>query len=169
MSYGDRAAPKGYSVPRDVGASAGPAKCQRCNGPHWTFECKAAAPKYQATLSRTQMLKRGIKAKAVAAAAPQTEREEFAAELRERAALLEAELREEAGLPPAGVPERKRARQDSAERPPTPPQPQDDDVPPPPPAPESAPPNEEPAPAVVDGAKGGEEWFSDLSDDEGNS
>ena len=134
MSYGDRGPPKGYSTPRDQAAETGPAKCQRCDGAHWTFECKKPAAVHQPRLSRTQLLKRGIRAQAVAKAAPKTEREEFAAELKERAAMLEAELRAEAGLAPlaearpsVAEAERKRPRLDSEDRVPTPPPPPQDE------------------------------------------
>ena len=120
MSYGAKGPPKGYSNPRDPTVTNDDARpaCQRCSkAGHWSYECPtaaasstgasaAAAPARIAAgktatggapprkLSRTEMIKRGLKRVAVAAAPPQTEQEDFKADLKERAALLEDELRE---------------------------------------------------------------------------
>jgi hypothetical protein len=99
MSYGPKGPPKGYSNPR--GAVTGVAmSCQKCNSTsHWTYECKAeAGAGYTSRPSRTQLLRRGIKPQPMAVETSKTAREEFETELKERAAMLEAELRTEAGL-----------------------------------------------------------------------
>ena len=100
MSYGERGPPKGYSNPRDpvINAEEVKPECQRCRSrDHWTFECpsKTVVKPKEKKLSRTEMLKRGIKRKLVVAMPPQSEREAFQAELKERAALLERELEAE--------------------------------------------------------------------------
>uniref|UniRef100_A0A7S1QX05 CCHC-type domain-containing protein n=1 Tax=Neobodo designis TaxID=312471 RepID=A0A7S1QX05_NEODS len=110
MSYGAQGPPKGYSNPRGVTGTGGPRQCQKCNSKaHWSYECPgpnaagAGSTGYVSRPSRTQLLRQGMKTAPVRAVpvAP-TPREAFEAELKERAALLEAELRADAGLPPAG-------------------------------------------------------------------
>ncbi|CBZ30532.1 conserved hypothetical protein [Leishmania mexicana MHOM/GT/2001/U1103] len=103
VMYGDKGPPKGYSVPRfDTNASK---RCQTCSSTeHWTFECplkKSAtlsAKKSAATtvkLSRSQMLRYGIKQKSANFVPEPTEREVFDAELKELRNVLTAEVRQE--------------------------------------------------------------------------
>ena len=108
MSYGAQGAPKGYSNPRLGGTSSAtgappPRQCQKCNSTsHWTAQCTAApGTGYTSRPSRTQMLRRGIRPEPVAVTTAKTSREAFEADLKERAKLLEEELRAEAGLPTA--------------------------------------------------------------------
>jgi hypothetical protein len=110
MSYGAKGAPKGYSNPRGVIGNGGQRICQKCNSTaHWTYECAVAGGRatpagtgYVQRPSRTQLLRQGIKAAVQPVAVAPTPREAFEAELKERAAMLEAELRAEAGLPQRG-------------------------------------------------------------------
>ncbi|KAG5493393.1 hypothetical protein GH5_02139 [Leishmania sp. Ghana 2012 LV757] len=100
--YGDKGPPKGYSVPRyDTNASK---RCQTCSSEeHWTFECpkrkSATSAKKSATatvkLSRSQLLRYGIKQKSADFVPEPTEREVFDAELKELRNVLTAEVRQE--------------------------------------------------------------------------
>ncbi|KAG5468468.1 hypothetical protein LSCM1_02448 [Leishmania martiniquensis] len=101
--YGDKGPPKGYSVPRyDTNAAK---RCQTCGcQAHWTFECPQkksdmSSAKKSATatvkLSRSQMLKYGIKQKSANFTPEPTEREVFDAELKELRNVLTAEVRQE--------------------------------------------------------------------------
>lgn len=109
--YGDKGPPKGYSVPRyDGGASR---MCQHCSSTdHWTYECtrkkKNAAPGVAAAtskpslstsatarLSRTQMLKYGVKRRRAEFVPEETERELYNREIKALEKALIAEVREE--------------------------------------------------------------------------
>ncbi|KPI88249.1 hypothetical protein ABL78_2673 [Leptomonas seymouri] len=106
--YGDKGPPKGYSVPRyDTNAKK---YCQLCSSAaHWTFECPKKAPSSAVTtdnsakkrstktvkLSRSQMLKYGVKPKATHFVPEPTEREVFDAEMKELRSVLTAEVRGE--------------------------------------------------------------------------
>jgi hypothetical protein len=107
MSYGARGAPKGYSNPRGVDTTAAQVTplCQKCDqSGHWSFECKATTTTYASRPSRTQLLRRGLKiAPQEVVVAGASERDQFESELKVRAALLEEELRREAGLPAHGT------------------------------------------------------------------
>ncbi|KAL7707901.1 Zinc knuckle [Lotmaria passim] len=107
--YGDKGPPKGYSVPRyDTNAKK---HCQLCSSAeHWTFECPKKATSSSSTiadtvakkssaktvkLSRSQMLKYGVKPKLAHFVPEPTEREVFDAEMRELRSVLTAEVRSE--------------------------------------------------------------------------
>lgn len=105
--YGDKGPPKGYSVPRyDTTTTR---YCQLCtSADHWTFECptkasagtpagKAARKSNTTTvkLSRSQMLKYGVKPKVAAFVPEPTEREVFDSEMKELRTVLTAEVRSE--------------------------------------------------------------------------
>ncbi|KPA82552.1 hypothetical protein ABB37_03589 [Leptomonas pyrrhocoris] len=106
--YGDKGPPKGYSVPRyDTNAKK---HCQLCSSAeHWTFECPrksssstgssgdAAKKSSMKTvkLSRSQMLKYGVKPKLAHFVPEPTEREVFDAEMKELRTVLTAEVRSE--------------------------------------------------------------------------
>lgn len=109
--YGDKGPPKGYSVPRyDTNAQK---NCQLCSSAdHWTYECpkkkaSAASPSGASAnnakksvakavkLSRSQMLKYGVKPKLVNFVPEPTEREVFDAEMKELRTVLTAEVRNE--------------------------------------------------------------------------
>ncbi|CAM38726.1 conserved hypothetical protein [Leishmania braziliensis MHOM/BR/75/M2904] len=101
--YGDKGPPKGYSVPRyDTNASK---RCQTCSSKeHWTFECPqrqvstSSAKKSAAAtvkLSRSQMLRYGIKQRSINFVPEPTERELFDAELKELRNVLTTEVRQE--------------------------------------------------------------------------
>ncbi len=102
MSYGLSGPPKGYSVPRGLPTGKAAAKrCQRCcSSEHWTFECKnvaapgsngaGAQPKQPVTtgiskLSKTQILKLGLKKDLSEEAPPKTEGEISAEKMKELA------------------------------------------------------------------------------------
>lgn len=100
--YGDKGPPKGYSVPRfDTNAEK---RCQTCaSTEHWTFECPkkksasavaAKSPAATVKLSRSQMLRYGIKQKLANFVPEPTEREVFDAELKEVRRELTAEVRQ---------------------------------------------------------------------------
>lgn len=74
--------------------------CQKCDQPgHWSFECKANTTTYSSRPSRTQLLRRGLKLTPQEVIVEGTsDRDQFEADLKIRAALLEEELRREAGL-----------------------------------------------------------------------
>lgn len=99
--YGDKGPPKGYSVPRHIGGSM-KKHCQGCSATdHWTYECpqkekRAAQCGSVPKLSRTLMLKYGIKQKRVEFVPTPTEREAYDKELQEAAVVLLDEVREEA-------------------------------------------------------------------------
>jgi hypothetical protein len=109
--YGDKGPPKGYSVPRyDTNATK---HCQLCSSAtHWTYEC----PKKAVTstdlakrssvktvkLSRSQMLKYGVKQKLTKFVPEPTEREVFDAEMKELRTVLTAEVRNELKAAKAG-------------------------------------------------------------------
>lgn len=112
--YGEKGPPKGYSVPRyDTNAAK---HCQLCSSTeHWTFECpkkassstsadKAAKKGSAKTvkLSRSQMLKYGVKPKLAAFEPEPTEREVFDAEMKELRKVLTAEVRSEVKAAHAG-------------------------------------------------------------------
>jgi hypothetical protein len=118
MSYGKAGPPKGYSVPRKPAAGDGSEGkeearfCQLCHSKqHNTYECKedvaklakakAAVPR----MSRTQMIRMGIKKEPKAVAPPPTEEELFKKELSSkmqlfREKLVEALAGEETEQPP---------------------------------------------------------------------
>lgn len=120
MSYGKAGPPKGYSVPRKPTTDGSEAKesthfCQLCHSKqHDTYECKedvakltkakAAVPR----MSRTQMIRMGIKKEPKAVAPPPTEEEEFKKELSSkmqlfRDKLVEALAGEDAERPQEGT------------------------------------------------------------------
>lgn len=104
--YGDKGPPKGYSVPRHD--SAVKAQCQHCSAQgHWSYECPAnkkasesgkqlppkEAPR-TAKLSRTQMLKYGVKRKRAEFVPEATEREAYDQEMKSLETILAAEVRQ---------------------------------------------------------------------------
>ncbi|ORC93828.1 uncharacterized protein TM35_000017050 [Trypanosoma theileri] len=100
--YGDAGAPKKYSTPRGVDEKSVSARvCQKCaSTDHWTFECKSGAhtPRNTTTtrLSRTQMLRFGIKQKREEFVPEPTEKEAYMAQVKEVEKLLLAEAKGQA-------------------------------------------------------------------------
>ncbi|RNF26553.1 uncharacterized protein Tco025E_01156 [Trypanosoma conorhini] len=98
--YGDKGPPKKYSNPRGVTEQAvGSRVCQKCaSTEHWTFECKKApdaSRKTSTRLSRSQMLRWGIKQRRQEFVPEPTEREAYTAQVREVERALLTEAREE--------------------------------------------------------------------------
>ncbi|ESL10344.1 hypothetical protein TRSC58_01926 [Trypanosoma rangeli SC58] len=98
--YGDRGPPKKYSNPRGVTGEAVTSRvCQKCaSKEHWTFECKKtpdAACKTTPRLSRSQMLRWGIKQRRQEFVPEPTEREAYNAHVKEVERVLLTEAREE--------------------------------------------------------------------------
>ena len=110
--------PKGYSVPRGVAVDKPIAKlCQTCSSrEHWTYECKKSAASTNITvkqpvttglskLSKTQMLKLGLKKDLSTEAPPKTEGE-----------VLNEELKEAARLEARGARKRERTEPEAAQQ-----------------------------------------------------
>lgn len=102
--YGDKGPPKGYSAPRyDTKATK---FCQYCSSTaHWSYECSNKKSSNSATpslpssppkLSRTQLLKYGIKRKRTWLDPKPTEKEQYNSEIRELEKVLVAEAKSEA-------------------------------------------------------------------------
>ncbi|KEG15452.1 hypothetical protein DQ04_00071200 [Trypanosoma grayi] len=98
--YGNSGPPKKYSTPRDVGENSQARRvCQKCaSTEHWTFECKDADKAVRNTaarLSRTQMLRWGIKQRRREFVPEPSERETYSAQVKKVGKLLLAEAYEE--------------------------------------------------------------------------
>ncbi|RNF23679.1 hypothetical protein TcG_01318 [Trypanosoma cruzi] len=96
--YGNKGPPKKYSNPRGVTDQSGASRvCQKCaSTEHWTFECQSAADatrKTTARLSRSQMLRWGIKRRRQEFVPEPTEREAYTAHAKEVERMLLTEAR----------------------------------------------------------------------------
>ncbi|EPY15229.1 hypothetical protein STCU_12224 [Strigomonas culicis] len=95
--YGETGPPSGYSAPRYESKDA-KRRCQKCGAvDHWTFECKRKPEKATtkasgARLSRSQMLKYGVKRERVEFVPEPTQREQAEADFKEIEKTLVAEV-----------------------------------------------------------------------------